>query len=341
MSFRHLERHASGVLERIARDKERAEHPQVRRIFACLEEHLFDPQCDISFIRRKAGASTSSIAAFKRQVGAAPKAYLTDCRLQVATRLLKYTRLRPGQVGNLVGYRATETFSQAMRRWCGMRPTQYRRHHKDHSQLVASKVTSPPSSPIGLPTGPARPDWDGKGARTTPTAGGAHDCFSVKEILRLVTRTSLPVDTTLHLLGGLAAHCPVCWGAVEEGRSALTFQKATGPEIELLRTLTLYPPEALPPPVARAARTLKFRRSQNPDQPNPNQVSLLAVDLLALLVEWTVHLFRDRPRHLRGELEELKDFAERLGHRKSPRVARRLAAFLARIEALAAVEVER
>lgn len=64
---------------------------------------------------------------FSARVGAAPLAYLTERRMQLATALLRDDGLSPGEVATRVGYGSVAAFSRAYKRSVGMAPGAVRR----------------------------------------------------------------------------------------------------------------------------------------------------------------------------------------------------------------------
>jgi AraC-like DNA-binding protein len=63
---------------------------------------------------------------FVRLLGRAPMQYLADWRLQLATGLLRETRLTVAAVALRVGYESEEAFNRAFKRALGAPPAQWR-----------------------------------------------------------------------------------------------------------------------------------------------------------------------------------------------------------------------
>lgn len=64
---------------------------------------------------------------FTRLVGVAPMEYVTRCRMQAATRLLRDRGLTPSEVARRVGYGSVAAFSRAYKRTVGVPPSAARR----------------------------------------------------------------------------------------------------------------------------------------------------------------------------------------------------------------------
>lgn len=70
---------------------------------------------------------------FHAHVGQSPKAYITELRLETATRLLRDSDLRVWQIAELVGYSGLAVFGKAFARWAGVRPAAYRQQVLDQA----------------------------------------------------------------------------------------------------------------------------------------------------------------------------------------------------------------
>ncbi len=117
---------ASETLQRIRADHERVSW-KIKPLLEYIEKHLFDPDLNLNQLRRALDIRTNALmSVFRREAGLPPKAYIVDCRMEVATRLLRDTDLRVWQIGDLIGYSALPVFSQAFTGWSGLPPTKYR-----------------------------------------------------------------------------------------------------------------------------------------------------------------------------------------------------------------------
>jgi len=138
---------AEEARRRLAADKERMPS-RLKPLIAYIDEHLFDPQLSVAGIKRDCGLRDNSIALrFHAEVGAPPKRYITDLRLGTAARLLRDTRLKVWQIGELVGYSGLPVFSKAFDRWAGRRPTVYRRQFRSRQEAGSTAAEAPPKVP--------------------------------------------------------------------------------------------------------------------------------------------------------------------------------------------------
>lgn len=67
---------------------------------------------------------------FRSLLGQPPLQYVTDLRMQKASRLLHESDLEISNIAVLVGYESPSSFSTAFRRWNGQSPAEYRRRCK-------------------------------------------------------------------------------------------------------------------------------------------------------------------------------------------------------------------
>lgn len=124
---------ADPTLERIRRDRERAP-AQIRPLLAYLETHLFDPALDGTRLKQACGVRDNTLPiSFHKALSLPPYAYIESCRLDVACRLLRGSRLKVWQIAQLVGYSTLQVFSRAFHRWSGVRPSVYRQRHPPES----------------------------------------------------------------------------------------------------------------------------------------------------------------------------------------------------------------
>jgi AraC-like DNA-binding protein len=120
---------AQPVYERIRRDREK-----VPSRFACwlavIEENLFDPCLNVSFVKKCVGVKDNSVGLeFHTFLGFTPKRYITDCRLSVAANLLSTTRLKIFKISDLLGYSNLGVFGKAFVKLYGQPASQYRLRH--------------------------------------------------------------------------------------------------------------------------------------------------------------------------------------------------------------------
>lgn len=126
-----LEAAAILTMKRIRRDRRKAP-AQIKPLLEYLEEHLFDGDLDANRLKQACGVRDNTLPLqFHDSVGLPPYAYIEDCRMEVACRLLEGTDLKIWQIAQLIGYAALQTFSRAFKRWSGVRPSTYRANIRD------------------------------------------------------------------------------------------------------------------------------------------------------------------------------------------------------------------
>ena len=101
--------------------------------------------------------------------GLPPYAYIEDCRLEVACRLLTDTDLKVWQIAQLIGYSTLQVFSRAFDRWSGVRPTIFRNHSRQSREVLESESVRPRRT---------RGSGDGRGRPSPGSAspGSASSC---------------------------------------------------------------------------------------------------------------------------------------------------------------------
>lgn len=98
---------------------------------------MFDPRLDYEQLRHACQIrdhKTTSL--FHETVGTPPAAYIRECRLQTAARLLRDSPLEVWIVAELVGYSSIQAFGRAFKRWSSLTPTRYRMRHASSSAAV-------------------------------------------------------------------------------------------------------------------------------------------------------------------------------------------------------------
>ncbi len=124
---RRLQEAARASLERIRADCGLA-CAKIRPLLDHLSQHLFDPDLNVSQLKRACGVRDNSIATlFNATVGIPPATYIADRRFETASNLLRDTRLPVWKIGKLVGYSSMQSFSRAFARWSGQRPNAFRK----------------------------------------------------------------------------------------------------------------------------------------------------------------------------------------------------------------------
>ncbi len=118
---------AQPALDKVQRHKEQVS-PKLLPLLDHLERHLFDPTLNVIRWKQACGIRDNSIAIqFHKEMGITPKAFISQLRLETATRLLLHSELRVWQIAHLIGYSSLGVFSKAFNRWAGQRPNAYRR----------------------------------------------------------------------------------------------------------------------------------------------------------------------------------------------------------------------
>ena len=142
-----VEEATAPTLERIRNDRERAP-AQIRPLLEYLESHLFDPGLDAKRLKQACGVRDNSLPIYFHQaVSLPPYAYIEDCRMKVACRLLADTDLRVWLIAQRIGYSTLQIFSRAFERWSGVRPSVYRRlmeRRSSNGEAAAASDTEEP-----------------------------------------------------------------------------------------------------------------------------------------------------------------------------------------------------
>ncbi|MCP4546694.1 MAG: helix-turn-helix transcriptional regulator, partial [bacterium] len=86
---------AEETIKRLQRDRERVS-AQVKPLVKYIEDHLFDSGLQTATIIRGCGIRDRSISSqFTHQLELTPWKYVTDCRMEVAARMLLNSNLEP------------------------------------------------------------------------------------------------------------------------------------------------------------------------------------------------------------------------------------------------------
>jgi len=124
-----LQRIATPTLARIRKDQQGASD-HVAALLAHIELHLFHPDLKVESLFSATQIKNHLIPiTFHHEVGLPPRAYIEDCRLEVAARLLSTSDLKVWQIAHLVGYNSLQSFGRAFRRCIGSLPTVYRKQN--------------------------------------------------------------------------------------------------------------------------------------------------------------------------------------------------------------------
>jgi len=105
-----------------------ASPPAIRPLLRHVARHLYEPGYGVADLRATLPAHRRCqlLRNFRSVLGMAAKSYLTAGRLETACHLLCRTDLSATEIGFLVGYTETPTFTQTFRDWFSMTPHQFR-----------------------------------------------------------------------------------------------------------------------------------------------------------------------------------------------------------------------
>lgn len=145
------DRAAAKTHERLRADAARASH-RIRPLVEHVERNLFEPDLDFQRMREALSIRDNNRSTlFRRELGLTPAAYVRDCRLELACRLLRDTALGVAWVAELVGYGGPQVFTPAFKRYAGMTPTAYRRQERRAAAAAVPALSAPlpDSSPSG------------------------------------------------------------------------------------------------------------------------------------------------------------------------------------------------
>lgn len=101
-------------------------------VLAFLQEHLTDPELPIGQLSALAGVSDVYLRRlFRKQFGAAPAAYVTRERINLAKGLLGNEDISIAEVALQTGYRDPLYFSRLFKLQTGLTPSEYRKRYLD------------------------------------------------------------------------------------------------------------------------------------------------------------------------------------------------------------------
>ncbi len=113
--------------ERIRHDQASPPAP-IKRLLHHIEEHLLEPDLDVTGAKRACGIGDNSVAIlFHSTVGRPPAAYIEDRRMEIAAKLLADPELKIWQVAQGLGYNSISAFSRAFLRCNRERPSSFRK----------------------------------------------------------------------------------------------------------------------------------------------------------------------------------------------------------------------
>ncbi len=117
---------AEETLQRIRKDRKRAS-VRVGQLLRVIEEKLLDADLQVESLRRWCGANDKNVSTqFKTELGLAPWAYITQCRMEIAGRMLAASDYEIWRIGLAVGYVSGHSFGRAFKTWSGQSPKKFR-----------------------------------------------------------------------------------------------------------------------------------------------------------------------------------------------------------------------
>ncbi|MEM8959908.1 MAG: helix-turn-helix domain-containing protein [Acidobacteriota bacterium] len=148
------------------RDRERV-GARLKPLLEHIEASLFDPGLDVNQLKRACGVRDNTIPIqFHAELGMPPHAYIEDCRLKTACRLLCDTDLKVWQIADLLGYSSIQVFSRAFSRWAGVRPTVYRKRERRNEETAPSPLPEVPTLRVETLRQALRGDLDAAGVES-------------------------------------------------------------------------------------------------------------------------------------------------------------------------------
>ena len=120
------DRASEATFERLERDLRHANW-RIRPHLEAIRERLFDPGFTAEDLLRSCPGDRASVTVFfHAQLADSIWDYISKARLETGSRLLRDTSLRVSDISNLLGYSDRMVFSDAFRRWTGLRPQEFR-----------------------------------------------------------------------------------------------------------------------------------------------------------------------------------------------------------------------
>jgi len=101
---------------------------QQRAVTAYVEEHLAEPILLATLARLARLSPYYFCRAFKQSFGMPPHRYQTSRRMEYAKLLLAKRAVSVTEIGIMLGFSSTSSFTAAFRRETGTTPTDYRRN---------------------------------------------------------------------------------------------------------------------------------------------------------------------------------------------------------------------
>lgn len=98
----------------------------LERLKQHFNEHSSDPTLSVTAASEAMFMSVRYVQKVFAQTGMTPLAWLLDCRMAEARRLLAETSIPVGEIARRVGYRDTAQFSRSFKHRTGLNPSRYR-----------------------------------------------------------------------------------------------------------------------------------------------------------------------------------------------------------------------
>ena len=125
------ERRPAALIERAkeearrrVRDDQVGAPEEVAAILKAIENGLFDPDFDLSDVRRAFSPTPETLRAFRGHVGSAFKSYVTRRLLETAKQLVDMPEVDLDDIVTGLGFREAELFAKWFKRWTGKTPEQ-------------------------------------------------------------------------------------------------------------------------------------------------------------------------------------------------------------------------
>lgn len=104
-------------------DHHRRDRERLQQHFS---ENFADPALSVSSTSEALFMSVRYVQKVFAQAGSTPRAWLVECRMAEARRLLRSSELSVSEVARRVGYRDTSQFSRGFKSRMGRSPSEYR-----------------------------------------------------------------------------------------------------------------------------------------------------------------------------------------------------------------------
>lgn len=109
---------------------EPTDHPEMNRIIAYIEAHYAE-DVTLKSLSELISMDASYVSdLFKKKTGSTLTHYVQNRRVQAARMLLEETDRTVSDIGRQVGFENDNYFIKIFKRWCGVTPSEYRKHPK-------------------------------------------------------------------------------------------------------------------------------------------------------------------------------------------------------------------